>query len=61
MAFSGQMMGCVPVDKNGRALRPAIIWADQRSQDQEKQIKDKIDEQEFYRIVGHKIKCLVQH
>ena len=55
MAFSGQMMGCVPVDKNGRALRPAIIWADQRSQDQEKQIKDKIDEQEFYRIVGHKI------
>ena len=37
MAFSGQMMGCVPVDKNGRALRPAIIWADQRSQDQEKQ------------------------
>ena len=32
MAFSGQMMGCVPVDREGRALRPAIIWADQRSQ-----------------------------
>lgn len=55
MAFSGQMMGCVPVDKNGRALRPAIIWADQRSQMQEKLIKDSIDEKEFYKIVGHKI------
>ena len=25
MAFSGQMMGCVPVDREGKALRPAII------------------------------------
>lgn len=55
LAFSGQMMGCVPVDKEGRALRPAIIWADQRSQDEEKKIRDQIDEKEFYRIVGHKI------
>lgn len=28
VSFSGQMMGCVPVDRQGRALRPAIIWAD---------------------------------
>lgn len=55
MAFSGQMMGCVPVDKAGKALRPAIIWADQRSQEQEQAIRDQISEQEFYRIVGHKI------
>lgn len=55
MAFSGQMMGCVPVDKTGRALRPAIIWADQRSQEQERLIRDRIDEKEFYHIVGHKI------
>ena len=25
------MMGCVPVDMSGKAIRPAIIWADQRS------------------------------
>ncbi len=55
MAFSGQMMGCVVVDRNGKALRPAIIWADQRSQEQEKKIREQIDEKEFYRIVGHKI------
>lgn len=55
MAFSGQMMGCVVVDRAGKPLRPAIIWADQRSQEQEKHIREKIDEEEFYRIVGHKI------
>lgn len=55
MAFSGQMMGCVPVDKKGNALRPAIIWADQRSQEEETYIRSQIEEAEFYRIVGHKI------
>ncbi len=55
MAFSGQMMGCVAVDKNGKLLRPAIIWADQRSQAQESFIRTKIDEEKFYRITGHKI------
>ena len=55
MAFSGQMMGCVAVDRDGKALRPAIIWADQRSQKQEKAIREQIEEQEFYRIAGHRI------
>ncbi|MFR9062978.1 MAG: hypothetical protein ACLVJO_03985 [[Clostridium] scindens] len=27
--FSGQMMGCLTVDRNGTPLRPSIIWADQ--------------------------------
>ncbi|MCD8351424.1 MAG: xylulokinase [Planctomycetaceae bacterium] len=31
LSFSGQMHGLVCVDKNGRPLRPAIIWQDQRS------------------------------
>jgi len=55
MAFSGQMMGCVVVDKNGKPLRKAIIWADQRSQEEESYIKSKIDEVDFYHITGHKI------
>lgn len=55
MAFSGQMMGCVPVDREGRALRPAIIWADQRSQLQEKIMRSRIDENIFYHITGHRI------
>ena len=31
VSFSGQMMGCLCVDKQGNPLRPSIIWADQRS------------------------------
>lgn len=55
LAFSGQMMGCVCINRNGEVLRNAIIWADQRSVEEEKFIKSKIDEVEFYQIVGHKI------
>ena len=55
IAFSGQMMGCVVVDRNGEVLRPAIIWADQRSIDEERVIREGIEEWEFYRITGHRI------
>ena len=34
VSFSGQMMGCLCVDKQGNPLRPSIIWADQRAQAQ---------------------------
>ena len=55
IAFSGQMMGCVAVDRQGTALSPAIIWADQRSLEEEQTIRSKIDEWEFYQITGHRI------
>src|SRR5262244_2433032 len=29
IVFSGQMMGCVPLDQAARPLHNAIIWADQ--------------------------------
>jgi xylulokinase len=53
--FSGQMMGCVPLDKNARPLREAIIWADQRSVDQEKWVGERVSPQEVYRITGHRL------
>ncbi len=34
LGFSGQMHGTVCLDEEGQLLRPAIIWADQRSKDQ---------------------------
>ena len=43
VSFSGQMHGTVLLDAGGRPLRPAIIWADQRSARQCEQI---------YEIVG---------
>ena len=54
VSFSGQMMGCLCVDREGRPLRPSIIWADQRAQKQSAQIGEKISQQDFYHIVGHR-------
>ena len=54
VSFSGQMMGCLCVDREGRPLRPSIIWADQRAQKQVAQIEEKISQWDFYHIVGHR-------
>lgn len=54
VSFSGQMMGCLCVDKNGTPLRPSIIWADQRAYRQSRQIEEHISQWDFYHIVGHR-------
>lgn len=54
ISFSGQMMGCLPVDRKGRALRNSIIWADQRSIKQAEEIRKRIGD-EVYKITGHRI------
>ena len=55
IVFSGQMMGCVPIDRKGRALREAIIWADQRSVEQTQWMAKQIGPEEVYRITGHRL------
>ncbi|MBN1582643.1 MAG: xylulokinase, partial [Anaerolineae bacterium] len=42
IVFSGQMMGCVPLDERARPLRKAIIWADQRAVAQERWVGERI-------------------
>ncbi len=54
VSFSGQMMGCLCVDDRGIPLRPSIIWADQRSSTQCKQLEERIAQKDFYRITGHR-------
>lgn len=54
VSFSGQMMGCLCVDRNGTPLRPSIIWADQRAQAQQDAIVEKISLSDYYHIVGHR-------
>lgn len=54
VAFSGQMMGCLCVDKNGTPLYNSIIWADMRAQDAEREIIDKVGAKEFFRTIGHR-------
>jgi xylulokinase len=55
VTFSGQMMGCIPLDRNARALRPAIIWADQRAVSQESFICRRIPRPDIYSITGHRL------
>ena len=54
VSFSGQVMGCLPVDKEGKPLRRSIIWADQRARKQAEEIAKKIDDRQFYKIAGHR-------
>jgi xylulokinase len=55
ISFSGQMMGCLPVDKKGQPLRNCIIWADQRGVRQAAQLSERVGEERVYRITGHRI------
>lgn len=55
VSFSGQMMGCLCVDRNGNPLKSSIIWADQRAVKEADSIREKIGEERFYKITGHRI------
>ena len=55
MSFSGQMMGCLCVDKSGRSLYNSLIWADMRSTEQADYIKAHMSDEQFYKITGHRI------
>jgi len=55
IVFSGQMMGCVALDKSARPLREAIIWADQRAVDQVRWLGERISPERVYRITGHRL------
>ncbi len=54
VCLSGQMMGCLCVDKSGTPLRDCIIYCDQRAVEETERILDQIDPQDFYRITGHR-------
>ena len=54
VALSGQMMGCTPVDAEGRALRPSMLYCDQRATAEADAILSRMPLADFYRIVGHR-------
>lgn len=53
IGFSGQMHGAVVLDAAHHPLRPAIIWADQRSQPQVAEIYEKWGQEEVVRLTGN--------
>ena len=55
ICFSGQMMGCVPLDRDARPLRKAIIWADQRATEQVSWLEKRVSARDVYRITGHRL------
>lgn len=54
VTFSGQMMGCLPVDREGEPLRPSIIWADMRAEPQARRLAAAVPDRDFYAVVGHR-------
>ena len=54
VCFSGHMMGCLCVDREGRPLRPHILYCDQRSVRECDRLLERIDAKEVYRITGHR-------
>lgn len=55
VVFSGQMMGMVAVDRQGRPRHHALIWADQRSVAQIERVAGRIDPRRVYEITGHRL------
>jgi xylulokinase len=55
IVFSGQMMGCVAVDRAARPLRDAIIWADQRGIAEADFLIDRVGREAAYNITGHRL------
>lgn len=52
IGFSGQMHGTALIGHDGRPVRPAIIWADQRSAEQCHQLVEPIGAEAYTRIAG---------
>lgn len=55
VSFSAQMMGCLPVDREGNPLRPMIIWADTRAVEEERWMVERIGMERGYEITGHRL------
>jgi xylulokinase len=54
VSFSGQMMGCLPVDKEGKPLHNALLYCDQRSTSEEQEFIQVLGFDQIYQITGHR-------
>lgn len=54
VSFSGHMMGCLCLDRNGTPLRPHILYCDARATAQVDEVMEKMDLWTFYTITGHR-------
>ncbi len=54
ISFSSQMQACVAVDRQGRELRPAMIWADLRAEKQAAALEEQVGKERMNEITGHR-------
>jgi xylulokinase len=52
LSFGSQLDGMVACDRQGRPLRPAMIWMDRRAEAQAAALAEKVSPREFYRQSG---------
>ena len=53
ISFSGHMLGCIPIDRQGNVLRKSVLlWADYRSQQQAEFIREVVGWERFYKTTG---------
>jgi xylulokinase len=55
VGLTGQMHGLTCLDKNGKSVRPAILWNDQRSAPQCEEVTEKVGAQKVYQIAGSRL------
>lgn len=55
ICVSGQMMGAVMLDADGRPVRPAMIWSDSRATAQAAALEATIGAEAGYRATGHRV------
>ena len=53
IGLTGQMHGLVLLDEAGNVLRPAILWNDQRTQEQCDEIHQVIGKERYIRVTGN--------
>lgn len=53
IGLSGQMHGAVFLDIDGTSIRPAVLWNDQRTEDQCREITELVGEKNLLRIAGN--------
>ena len=54
VSFSGQMQGCLCVDREGNHLRPHLLYCDQRAEAQTNQLVEALGFEHIYQLTGHR-------
>ena len=55
IGISGHMNGCIPLDEDGKVLYNNIIHSDSRTEVQCNYIRERIDDDSFYKITGNRL------